>query len=909
MRNTITLNGISSDTITGLLIQELPAISKPLMRTTIEEIDGRDGDIVTELGYSAYDKEITIGLYGSFDINAVIAYFATEGTVVFSNEPDKFYRYKIIDQIDYERLVRYRTATVKLHCQPFKYPTSETPVQLGSGQTVTAEGTDTTMQGTALAPFASVIPKGDTSQQTYTGKNLAKATNVNLTDSSYTLTISNSHIYINSKSADNSFDLCGGLRNGKWLPTYENANDYHLTSADGGTYTLSAPNFQQSGISANWTISVFTNQRAINNTFKTGTDFSSATTTLRTDEYIKSVYVWTGGGAENGTVQFDLQLEAGSTATSFEPYVGGTASPNPDYPQDVKVVTGEQTVTVSGKNMLNEATMEQGGFNFRTGENYSHNNQIRSKTIKCLPSTTYVISDKESLGEFAVVYGSQTGAVIEGSNKSTTAKFWSFTTPANAYSMRIRIGSNDYPKNTSGSYDIQLELGSTATAYEPYQGQEYQIGLHGKNLINLAEFTIGGMYNGNPEPATKYRINNAQYPIRVKPNTTYTLSAQLVSPVQGYRVGVHFCGKNGEFLRDSGWKQLGGVPNTFTTQSNEYYVKMVGSLSTTSTTVTTGSTENTTACTTVAEFQRGCTLQFEEGSTATAYEAYTPLELCKIGDYQDYIYKSGGNWYKHEVIKKTTLPTSGYSLWSTQPTARMYYKNGALSDALFQKGIVTAVIENLPVKPQVGNMTEYYNTYAQENKYGFVLKVDTPGFMVQNKDYGSTTTFQYWLEHNPVTVRYVLATPVNTKITNEALIEQLNALGNANSYRDTTHITTASNGTDLPVILAVTATGKADGTVTNAGNTYAKPKLTIYGTGTIGIYLNGNQMFQIELGSEGHITIDTEKMEAYKDSESNLKNRLVTGDYSKFRLEAGANQINFSGNINKCVVENYTRWL
>lgn len=119
--NYCVLNGIKSNTVKGLLIQSLPAITKPLMRTQIEQIDGRDGDVVTELGYSAYDKQMKIGLYGDFEINDVIKFFSSEGTVVFSNEVDKYYNYKIIAQIDFERLIKYRTATVTFHVQPFKY--------------------------------------------------------------------------------------------------------------------------------------------------------------------------------------------------------------------------------------------------------------------------------------------------------------------------------------------------------------------------------------------------------------------------------------------------------------------------------------------------------------------------------------------------------------------------------------------------------------------------------------------------------------------------------------------------------------------------------------------------------------------------------------------------------------------
>lgn len=121
MINYIELNGEKSTSVKGLIIQSLPPISKPKMRTSIETIDGRDGDVVTKLGYSAYDKEVSIGLHGDFDIDDAIAFFDSDGEVVFGNEPDKYYRYQILEQIDFERLIRFRTAKVEMHVQPFKY--------------------------------------------------------------------------------------------------------------------------------------------------------------------------------------------------------------------------------------------------------------------------------------------------------------------------------------------------------------------------------------------------------------------------------------------------------------------------------------------------------------------------------------------------------------------------------------------------------------------------------------------------------------------------------------------------------------------------------------------------------------------------------------------------------------------
>lgn len=132
--NYLVLNGIKSTSVKGLLIQSLPPISKPQIRTSIETIDGRDGDIVTKLGYSAYDREIAIGLYGDYNIDDVIRYFDSTGDAIFSNEPDKYYRYQIIEQIDFERLIRFRTANVKMHVQPFKYSAIDDSVSISNDE-------------------------------------------------------------------------------------------------------------------------------------------------------------------------------------------------------------------------------------------------------------------------------------------------------------------------------------------------------------------------------------------------------------------------------------------------------------------------------------------------------------------------------------------------------------------------------------------------------------------------------------------------------------------------------------------------------------------------------------------------------------------------------------------------------
>lgn len=136
MRPYIIINGLSSRQIEGLIIQTLPPITKPRMRTSIEEINGRDGDVVTALGYAAYDKPVTIGLKGDYNVDDVISFFNTSGRVIFSNEVDKYYNFALYDTIDFNKLIRFKTADINLHVQPFKYSAIEPVITVENNENV-----------------------------------------------------------------------------------------------------------------------------------------------------------------------------------------------------------------------------------------------------------------------------------------------------------------------------------------------------------------------------------------------------------------------------------------------------------------------------------------------------------------------------------------------------------------------------------------------------------------------------------------------------------------------------------------------------------------------------------------------------------------------------------------------------
>ena len=113
--------GIDSKTITGLIICKEPPISSPKKRTNEIVIDGRDGNIIEELGYEPYIKPVEIGLTKNANVNDVLSYFSGSGNLILNCESDKYYKASVYNQIDLEKLVRYRTGKVDFYCQPFKY--------------------------------------------------------------------------------------------------------------------------------------------------------------------------------------------------------------------------------------------------------------------------------------------------------------------------------------------------------------------------------------------------------------------------------------------------------------------------------------------------------------------------------------------------------------------------------------------------------------------------------------------------------------------------------------------------------------------------------------------------------------------------------------------------------------------
>ena len=186
--------------------------------------------------------------------------------------------------------------------------------------------------------------------------------------------------------------------------------------------------------------------------------------------------------------------------------------------------------------------------------------------------------------------------------------------------------------------------------------------------------------------------------------------------------------------------------------------------------------------------------QLELGSTATAYEPYQgqdyaislgTIELAKIGNYQDRIYKSAGKWYIEKQVGKVVLSgTENWTLVSTATNTTRFKVQGLTSDI---------VINETSVLLMSNYFTCYPSNERTQDKIGMTTYINQDLYIRTDVNSISTVAaLKTWLGTHNTTVYYALATPTTTEITNEALIAQLEALLNAELYTGQNNISVTS---------------------------------------------------------------------------------------------------------------------
>ena len=610
---------------------------------------------------------------------------------------------------------------------------------------------------------------GDTFQQSYGGKNLF--------DPSATPTVIGHQTF---KKSETGFTATVALDNK--TETWSEYIEFVFELKPNTTYSVSKKSRVVSGTSYRYagalsfhnldTSSYDVAQNADSITFTTGSVGKAGI--LFYTSYLDP----TKGNVSSSIEFFDIQLEESASATPFDPYVGGQPSPNPDYPQAPRIVTGENVVKVTGKNMLkpieNLNANRQGLTNVvnddgsitTSGKPTADWNSLVYPTVditdRLEDGATYTISQQVKTNKLYLQVNARnknTGTVQYIALDKATSK--SFTVDKSNYTYIYTIQS---PLITTWGDDTltitnyyQLEKSSQATDFEPYQEQIYEVNL-GKNLFDKNAITTGYYINSSGSLVPNNGLAISDY-IPVEPNTPYTYSGSTNEPGYGAKAAW--------FTADKTWISSinFGHSGTITAPANAYYFR-------TSVRLIPGDPN---------------TYQFEKGSTATTYAPYfEPIELCKIGEYQDYIWKDGEDWKVHKEIGEVALDGSESWVKTSANSGHRFWTAKATDIKVDADAVLKA---NRLGVAQADTWDDYGISGSSNPTRIYIRDVLFNDMTVEQ--------LQSWLVAHNIIAYYALATPTDTVVTDQTLIAQLEAIRTASLENGANTITNTATGSNL----------------------------------------------------------------------------------------------------------------
>jgi hypothetical protein len=170
---------------------------------------------------------------------------------------------------------------------------------------------------------------------------------------------------------------------------------------------------------------------------------------------------------------------------TYEPYTGGTPSPNPDYPQEIQNVGDNINLyDKNNPNILNTPIDSNG-----TGVNVQ--NTYKTIWIPCKTNTTYTVSKifDTTRNRFAVGYSSiepNYSQAVEGYMSNEKANVLTVTTNTTAKYLLAYVwitgGSTTYEEMLDS---IKIEEGTKATSYSNYNCGNLEVTISNKNLYKV----------------------------------------------------------------------------------------------------------------------------------------------------------------------------------------------------------------------------------------------------------------------------------------------------------------------------------------------------------------------------------------------------------------------------------------
>ena len=241
---------------------------------------------------------------------------------------------------------------------------------------------------------------------------------------------------------------------------------------------------------------------------------------------------------KNATNTLDISNSSGLDKALVTQY-GNTyqeGEPTPDSPQEIQVVTGDNEVKVEGKNLFNNNVEVKNAYvssNIGSVINYVNSTATVSYVNCCYleSGTTYTISYEKNTPAST----SQRGSAIVDTNNTVLEMIplWdnnntsiTFTPTYSGYLVCV------VDKNST---NIQIEKGSTATTYEPYQSQSYPINLGNIELCKIYTYKdriypLNGKWYLNKQIGKVVLDGSESWTSRAFPNNSY-LSVKMTMQI------------------------------------------------------------------------------------------------------------------------------------------------------------------------------------------------------------------------------------------------------------------------------------------------------------------------------------------------------------------------------------------
>lgn len=595
------------------------------------------------------------------------------------------------------------------------------PIQIKNNLPVTSMASGTELKVNNYKQLIKFTKEGKTEQKTYTGKNLLNYADNLQSISGLTNTI----------NSDGSITTIG-------TPTKDFAyitKDYVITDMleDGQTYTIS-----QALASSKLYLQINARKKsdktyihiAINNDNVKSKSFKADKSTY--DLYSVNIQttamsIW-GSSSLTITNKYMLCKGTDTADSSFEPYVGVTPSPNPDYPQEIVNVRGIENLfkPTLATTVLNGITCAAN----RDGT-YTLNGTATADTTFTIGTDKNLIINKtyKFLG------------CPNGGSNTTYRLSWNF--------HDYEYGNGLISKKTSEARNVQITIFKGITAsnlvfkpmftedtlstyndYVPYGSNYLQLENVGENILNIDEtpFTVKKITSqGNVLYWSGYSgVNDF---VKVKEKTTYKFSSNEVNKV----CYIDYYDKNKNYL-----SRTGTAVDYFTTPENCKYIKFAINLELIPTNA-----------------------QLREGTIIKSYEPYKEKiinvdlkgnNLCSNKDksVKDELLVENGKAKIYKKIKEVVL-------------------NGTEGFAKTEEGFVL-VTNDWGNKNKSATLSNYFTTYTNYSE--FKEAKEGAGFLYENvnnfyiKIDGATTVNEFraklkslYNAGTPVKVQYELAEP------------------------------------------------------------------------------------------------------------------------------------------------------